>query len=133
MLPVRSGILEYLDSTSTSMTAPRTLHHRGRRPAAIAAALVLGACGPAPTLDDALDTVHSWTATATLAASHERSGVLSHRLAAQLHDRGDEVRREQAQSLDTLARSADDQRRAHAGLDSLDRALHGLGAQPTLP
>jgi hypothetical protein len=114
------------------MTVSRTQHHRGRRPAAaLGAVLLLGACGPAPTLDDALSTVHSWTATATLAGAHERAGILSHRLAAQLHDRGDEARREGTRTLDTLARSANDRRRAQAALDSLDRALRDLGAQPT--
>lgn len=112
------------------MTVSRTQHHRARRPAAIGAVLLLAACGPAPTLDDALATVHSWTATTTLAADHERSGVLSHRLAAQLRDRGADAHREETQSLDTLARSAGDRRRAQAALDSLGRALQTLGAQP---
>ena len=96
-------------------------------PAALAG---LAACGPSPDLDQQLATVHSWTATASLASDHERSGAISHRLAGEVHDRAVEARREEAITLADLARSATERQRAQAALDSLDAAVRGLDARP---
>ena len=95
-----------------------------------AAVVGLAGCGPSPDLDQELATVHSWTATASLASGHERSGAISHRLASQVHDRAAEARRQEAITLADLARSTSERRRAGAALDSLDAALQGLGATP---
>jgi hypothetical protein len=113
---------------TTSFAHTRVSHWRfAIMPVALAG--VVG-CGSSPDLDQELSTVHSWTATARLASSDERSGAISHRLAVQVHDRATEARREAATMLADLARSATERPRAQAALDSLDAAMRGLGAQP---
>jgi hypothetical protein len=109
-----------------------TRHHPRvtfRRAPFLVALSLATACGAAPDLDKELTTVRSWTATAELASEDARTGAISQRMASQLHDRAIEARQDAAASLADAARSADDRRRAHLALDSLDAAVRALGAR----
>ena len=50
--------------------------------------LLASACGGAPPVHEQLDTLRSWTATATLAAQERSRGAINAAVVTQLHERG---------------------------------------------
>lgn len=56
--------------------------------------LLASACGGAPPVDEQLDTLRSWTATATLAAQDRSRGAINRAVVMQLHERGEKALQE---------------------------------------
>jgi ElaB/YqjD/DUF883 family membrane-anchored ribosome-binding protein len=102
---------------------PRT--RRSRLLPALLAALLAGACAP-PSIDQVLDTVHSWSATVRLAAEQRQRGAVSDRYAEQIHDAAEQALKDARTSIGKAAKSAADSARASAAADSLDAAVRAL-------
>jgi hypothetical protein len=91
-------------------------------------ALAAVGCGSPPSADEVLDTVRSWTATATLAAAERRDAAISERYTRDLAAKARAARQEAAQALAAAPSSPADRARAGRALDSLDLAVGRLAA-----
>ncbi|MFL5522365.1 MAG: hypothetical protein ACJ8B6_15600, partial [Gemmatimonadales bacterium] len=93
--------------------------------------LAAGCGGSSPAPDKELETVRSWTATATLAADERRARSISGRYVRGLVEAARAARADAARSLAASASSASDRARADLALDSLDQAIGRLAALET--
>ena len=82
------------------------------------------ACASTPDFEKELATVHSWTATVTLAASERRAEVTTRAFTARLLAAAVASKEASRQSLRAAAHSDTDRARARRALDSLATALH---------
>ena len=81
--------------------------------------LLVSACGGPPPVDEQLDTLRSWTATATLATEERARGAINRAVVVQLHDRGQEALQQSQGQLPRDSTSA-------VVIDSLRHALSRL-------
>jgi hypothetical protein len=111
------------------MRRPLTIRRTVFRSLAPALALGLATgCGSSSDPEKELETVRSWTATATLATDERRADAISKRYASGLVEAARAARTDAAQSLSASGSSASDRAKAALALDSLDQAIGRLAA-----